>query len=196
MIKRGIQINFIQQYNSIKNYSDNLFIADYTQQTSADQIKRSVEFFSPNDPSDINFFSVINTPKISIDGIEFNNSSFTCGNGNSRTQCEAVVFPSTSNNDSWILFCELKYSSKPLKNSYNLKKAIKQLYKTRYYYIQRNIISLTNNSYLIASLPLQSEPFPNFSISQSALTKLKRRKNIILRLKNEIEIIDNKILSV
>lgn len=196
MIKQRIQSNYIHQFNTIKNFNDDLYIADYTEQTKTLPVKRSVEFFSPNSPTDITFFSVINTPKIIVDGIEFNNSSFVCGNGNPRTQCEAVVFPTVSHSDSWVLFCELKYSSKPSNNSNNLKKAIKQLYKTRYYYVQSNVISLTNNCYLIASLPLQSEPFPNFSISQPILTKLKRNKNIILRLKNNVEIIDNKLLKV
>lgn len=196
MIKQGIQTNYIHQYNTIKNFSDDLYIADYTEQTKALPLKRSVEFFSPNNPTDITYFSVINTPKIIIDGIEFNNSSFVCGNGNPKTQCESVVFPTVSNFESWILFCELKYSSKPSNNSNNLKKAIKQLYKTRYYYIQSNIISLTNTCYLIASLPIQSEPFANFSISQPILTKLKRNKNIILRLKNKVEIIDDKLIQV
>lgn len=196
MIKAEIQIKYNHQYAAIKNFSDDLFIADYTEQTKTLPVKRSVEFFSPNSPTDITFFSVINNPKLNIDGIEFNNLSFVCGNGNSRTQCEAVVFPTVSQVDSWILFCELKYSSKPSNNSNNLKKAIKQLYKTRYYYIQNNIIDLTNNCYLIASIPPQSEPFPNFSIPQPTLTKLKRNKNIILRLKNSVEIIDNKLLQV
>lgn len=196
MIKAKIQIKYNHQYLAIKNFNDDLFIADYTEQSKTQQIKRSVEFFSPNNPTDITFFSIINAPKLNINGIEFNNLSFVCGNGNPRTQCEAVVFPNHSHTDSWILFCELKYSSKPSNNSNNLKKAIRQLYKTRYYYLQNNVISLTNNCYLIASIPPQSEPFPNFSIPQPTLTKLKRNKNIILRLKNSIEIINSELLKV
>jgi hypothetical protein len=196
MIKSNIQTKFIHQHNSIKNFENNLYVADYTEQTKSESIKRAVEFFSPNAPSDISFFSIINPSKIKVDGIEFDNFSFVCGNGNSRTQCEAVFFPTVSQSDSWILFCELKYSSKPAKNSSNLKKAIKQLYKTRYYYCQYGIISQTNSSYLIASLPQQTEPFANFALQQPILTKLKRDKNIILRLKNDVEIINDKTLKI
>lgn len=196
MIKSQIQIHFHHQFLAIKNFTDTCFIADYTEQTKPLPTKRGVEFFTPNNPTDIDFFSIINTPKISIDGIEFNNLSFVFNNGFAKSQCEAVFFPSTSTSDSWILFCELKYSNKPANNSNNLKKAISQLYRSRYYYVQKGIIAETNSSYLVASLPMQSEPFTNFSISQPLLIKLKHTRNIILRLKNTVEIENDKLILV
>lgn len=196
MIKSNIHAIYTHQHNTIKSFADNIYVADYTKQTKALLIKRGVEFFSPNHPTDIDFFSIINDKNVSVDGIEFNNLSFVCGNGNTKTQCEAVFFPSTSNSESWVLFCELKYCSSIFHNGNDLTKAIKQLYKTRYYYIQNNVISLTNNSYLVASLPLQTEPFPNFHITPQLLIKLKRKKSIILRLTNKIEIIDNKLIAI
>lgn len=196
MIKTNIQNKYIHQYNVIENFIDNIYTADYTEQTKTLPIKRSVEFFSPVPPIDINYFTVINDTKLPIDGIEFDNTSFVWANGNPKTQCEAVFFPTNSNSNSWVLFCELKYSSRPSRNANNLRKAIKQLYKTRYYYIQNSIIDLSNNCYLIASLPLQSEPFINFSIPQPMLIKLKRKKNIILRLQNKVEIIDSENILV
>jgi hypothetical protein len=196
MIKSQIQIHFLHQFLAIKNFSDNCYVADYTEQTKPLPTKRGVEFFSPNNPTDIDFFSIINNQKILIDGIEFNNLSFVFNSGRSKSQCEAVFFPSTSTYDSWILFCELKYSNKPINNSNNLKKAITQLYRSRYYYVQKGILAETNSSYLVASLPMQSEPFANFSISQPLLIKLKRTRNIVLRLKNKVEIEDDKLILV
>jgi len=187
MIKSSIRLNHNHQYATIATFSEDLFIADYTEQTRNDAIKRNVEFSSPVCPNDINCFSVKNNLKVTIDGIAFNNLSFVCGT-NTRSQCEAVVFPSVSTQNSWILFCELKYSSKPANNVNNLRKAIKQLYRTRYYYFQTNTISQTNRCYLIASLPMQQEPFANFTITPAESTKLKRTRNIILRLQNAIEI--------
>lgn len=180
----------------IKSFTDDLFVADYTNSSKSLINKRSVEFFSPNVPADIEFFSIFNSTKLEIEGLEFDNNSFIYGNNKARSQCEAIIFPTTSTNNSWVLFCELKYSSKPANNSINLRKAVKQLYRTRYYYIQENIISATNNCYLIASLPTQVEPFSNFSISQPLLAKLKRKRNIILRFKNGVEIVDNVLLKV
>jgi hypothetical protein len=196
MIKTNIQTNFPHHILTLSTFTDDCFVADYTEQTRALATKRGVEFFSPTSPTDIDFFSIINSPKISIDGIAFNNSSFINSSGSPKSQCESVFFPTTSNSNSWILFCELKYSNKPINNSNNLKKAIDQLYKTRYYYVQAGIILSTNCAYLIASLPMQSEPFANFSISQPLLTRLKRKRNIILRLKNKVEIIDDSTLIV
>lgn len=196
MIRTNIQAKYIHQHIRIQSFSEAIFVADYTQQTKTLPVKRSVEFFSPNHPVDIDFLSINNNNKIVVDGIEFDNSSFVCGNGNSRSQCEAVFFPSTSTCDSWILFCELKYSFLPTRNPQNLEGAIRQLYKTRYYYLQNNVIAETNKSYLIASLPMQREPFVNFAIPQPFLSKLKIKRNVILRLKNSIDIHDDKIINV
>ncbi|MHA3789961.1 hypothetical protein ACX0HA_17270 [Flavobacterium hauense] len=196
MIKNAISIHFNHHLNGVKNFTDDIHVADYTEITKDQPVRRSVEFFSPIKPVDIETFFIKNPSALSVDGFEFNNQSFVCGNGNSRSQCEGVIFPTATTVDSWILFCELKYSLKPARNANNLRKAIKQLYKTRYYYFQKNIISLTNTAYLIGSIPPQSEPFSNFAISQADLTKLKRMRNIILRLKNSVEIVNDKTINV
>lgn len=195
MIGNKICIEFNHQYLKKQNFSDNIYVADYTEQTKLLPVKRTVEFFCPNHPIDITYFTIINDPNLSVDGIEFDNLSFV-RSGITLSQCESVFFPSISTKDSWILFCELKYSSKPHRNGINLTKALKQLFKTRYYYFQQRVISITNTSYLIASLPLQAEPFPNFVITPTKLTILKRKKNIVLRLQNKVEIIDDKLIKV
>ena len=196
MIKNNIQFSYIHQYDSIQNFNDNIFIADYSEQTKALPVKRRVEYFTSTPPTDIDYFSIINTPKIDVDGIVFDNLSFVHADGKPKSQCEAVFFPDSSNIDSWILFCELKYSSKPLNNTNNIRKAIKQLFKSYYYYTQDCVISNSNICYLIASLPMQSEPFANFSVPPAFLTKLKNTRNIVLRLKNSVEIKDNKMVLV
>ena len=196
MIRNKIKTIYPHQFLLIQTFNNNVFVADYTEQTKTHSLKRNVEFFSPIPPTDIDYFSIINSPKLHIDAIKFNNSSFVYGNGNPKSQCEATVFPNSSSTNSWILFCELKYSSKPINNRNNLIKAIKQLFKTRYYYIQEGVINKTNTCYLIASLPLQAEPFANFSIPPTMLAKLKVSRNIILRLKNTIEIKDDKVIYV
>lgn len=185
MIAAQLNVIYNHHYLKIKRYSSHIYVADYSDQT---QFQRSVEFFSPNPPNDITFFSILNPSNLSIAGIDFDNNSFVCGNGNPRTQCESVFFPNVSDLSSWVLFCELKYSARPLNNTNNLRKAMKQLYKTRYYYLQNAVISSSNPTYLIASLPLQSEPFANFTISQPMLTRLRRDRNIILRFKNTVSV--------
>ena len=196
MIEKEIKDKYTHQYDVIENFTDDFYIADYTEQTKISNNKRNVEFFSPAPPTDIKCLTVLNKSKMSVDGIEFDNKSFIDANGKAKTQCEAVCFPRLSKSDSWLLFSELKYSSKISNNRKNLKKAIEQLKETRGYYIESNIINLDNRCYLIASLPLQSEPFANFIIAPPMLMKLKREENIILRLQNKVEIINDKIISV
>ena len=196
MIKSNIQLHYPHQYLSIITFSDNIYIADYTELTRNISPKRSVEIFSPIPCSDNDYFSVINPNAISIDSIIFNNSSFVYANGNSKNQCETITFPSNSTNDTWILLTELKYSNVPLNNKKNLKKAIKQLFKTWYHYILSNTITKNQKFYLIASLPKQTEPFANFIVTQTFLTNLKTKRNIILRLKNSIEIQSDEIILV
>lgn len=196
MIKTNINTIYPNQINKYRSSNTAIFIADYTEQTKNQSIKRGVEIFDTNSPNDITYFSLLNNPSLDIGYIDFDNSSFIYSNGNPRSQCECVVFPNVSENNSWILFSELKYSSTISYNEINLKKAIKQLFKTRYYYLQSNVISNTNTSYLVASLPLQTEPFLNFSLTPRYLIELKRKRNIVLRLKNSAEIINNKLISV
>lgn len=196
MIKANISIQYPHHLIKYKNSISDIFIADYTNKTKNETIKRSVEVFNQNPPTDINYFTIKNPSAENIGCIDFDNSSFTFTNNQPRSQCECVVFPEYSSETSWILFCELKYCSNSIHNNNDLTKAIKQLYRTRYYYFQENIISKTNTSYLIASLPLQTPPFLNFSLTQNFLIKLKMKRNIILRLKNGVEIIDSTKISV
>lgn len=195
MIGNQISIKYNHQYLKKQNFNDHIFVADYSEQTRLLSIKRAVEFFCPACPTDIDFFSIKNDPKLSVDGIDFDNLSFVRA-GRPLTQCESVFFPATSTINSWILFCELKYSAKPHRNADNLTKALSQLFKTRYYYIQEGIISQNNTSYLIGSLPMQSEPFPNFILTPTRLASLKRKKNIVLRLQNSVQIQDSNIIIV
>ncbi|NQX80482.1 MAG: hypothetical protein HRT66_00595 [Flavobacteriaceae bacterium] len=196
MIKKQIKNKYIDHYNVIENFTDNFYIADYTKQTKNSNNKRSVEFFSPDPPADIKCLTVLNKSNMSIDGIKFDNNSFVDADDKSKTQCETVCFPTESKSDSWVLFSELKYSSNTSNNRKNLKKAINQLKETRGYYIESSIINLDNRCYLIASLPLQSEPFANFIIEIPMLMRLKREENIILRMQNKVEIISDKIISI
>jgi hypothetical protein len=190
MIRTNISAIYPNHINKYRSSNTTIYIADYTEQTKALRKKRGVEIFNTNPPTDINFFTLANNPSLEIGYIDFDNSSFVCSNGKPRSQCECVVFPHASVLNSWVLFSELKYSPNPKSNSYNLNKAIKQLYKTRYYYVQNNIISKKNTSYLIASLPLQTEPFLNFSLTPAFLIKLKSKKNIVLKRTNNVEIIN------
>jgi len=196
MIKTKIFQTYPSHYHRYSVANEDLFLADYSEQTKNDLVSRSVEVFPGSPPTDIDYFSIINTPRLAIGNIVFDNSSFTYSSGNARSQCDCFMVPDTSVKNSWLFFLELKYSHLPLNNSNNLIKAKRQLFKTRCYYFINKVFDLNSNCYLIASLPKQREPFAYSSLSPAYLLNLKRKHNIILRFKNSAEIIDSERLNV
>jgi hypothetical protein len=193
MIKTNISQAYPTHITNSKTSDQSLYLSDYTNKTKH---AREVEIFETNPPDDIDFFELKNENNIVISFIKFDNSSFIRLNGTPLSQCECVVFPDSTNNNSWIFFAELKYSSNPYWNDNHLRKAIKQLYKTRYYYFDKAIFSKTNTCYLLASLPMQAEPFVQTVISQNDLLRLKRKHNIVLRLQNHAEIQNDRTINV
>jgi hypothetical protein len=193
MIKTNIAREYPTHIHNSKTSDQTLYLSDYTNKTHH---ARGVEIFETYPPPDIDSFELKNNNNIVISHINFDNSSFIRPNGTPSSQCECVVFPDASNNNSWIFFAELKYSSNPYWNDNNIRKAIRQLYKTRYYYFNKAIFYRTNTCYLLASLPMQAEPFVQTVISQNDLLRLKRKHNIILRLQNHAEIQNDKSINV
>lgn len=196
MIKAKISQEYPSHIAKCKYSDQTLYIADYTQQTRICSIKRGVEIFENIPPTDIHYFELENKVHLSNGYISFDNTSFTSSNGSALSQCECVIFPKISTANTWILFVELKYSYKPKNNNDNLKRAINQLYKTRIYYLHKGIFSKTNTCYLLASLPMQVEPFAQTIISQMDLIRLKRKHNVVLRLQNHAEIQNDKLIKV
>lgn len=191
MIEEKIKTEF--PHHNITKHTGDIYVADYTEQT---QNRRGVEILDTK-PSDIDVFYINNPKPIEVGTVIFDNNSFTYPNGNAKSQCEACVFPYQSNDEGWILFTELKYSNKSKRNRRNLRKAIRQLYKTRYHYLDKGIFEKRKNRcYLIGSLPQQDEPFPNFILDIGWVTRLKTKHNIILRLTNSVKILDDKVLDV
>jgi len=193
MIKTKIKEVFPE--HEIKAYAQDIYIADYTDKTKDEEIKRTVEVHTEL-PADIEFFCLHNSSPIKIDAVIFDNCSFVDEDGKTQTQCECVTFPSVATNSSWILFLELKYCER--KNAVNnLPKAKDQLLATYSYYKSKGIITKKNISYLIAGFPkLIKVPFRNSTLTPALLTDLKRNENIILSIANEATIKSLEMLSV
>ncbi|WP_321517314.1 hypothetical protein [uncultured Bacteroides sp.] len=193
MIKTKIEEVFPE--HEIKVYAQDIYIADYTEQTKDEAIKRSVEVHTEL-LVDIESFCLHNPLSIEIDAVIFNNESFIDERGKTQTQCECVTFPSTATDSSWILFLELKYCER--KNAVNnLPKAMNQLRATHSYYKSNGIITKKNTSYLIAAFPkLIKVPFRNSTLTPPLLSNLKRNENIVLSIANEATITSSEILSV
>jgi hypothetical protein len=196
MIKTNIAREYPNHITKSLISDQTLYLSDYTNQTNQTNHARGVEIFEVAPPSDIDSFELKNDNNLYVCHIIFDNTSFTRQDGSTLSQCECVVFPENSDTDSWIFFAELKYCSNSYWNNNHLRKAIKQLYKTRYYYFEKCIFSRTNTCYLIASLPMQAEPFVQTVITQNDLLKLKRKHNIVLRLQNHAEIQNDRTINV
>jgi hypothetical protein len=193
MIEENIAREFPKHKDLCCHTDQTLYLADYTNQT--DNL-RGVEVFESTPPGDIQCFELENKINLPVSYIVFDNSSFTSPGGLTLSQCECVFFPKSATVNSWILFVELKYSEKSNKNNKNLRKAIRQLYRTRTYYYIKGIFSKSNTCYMVASLPLQAEPFAQSVISPMDLTKLKSKHNVILRMTNSASIKDNQAINL
>lgn len=196
MIRKNIQNFFSHHLNNCLTTCNSIYVADYTEQTKLTGIKRATELFEVSPPSDIDYFTVNNPCNLEMDGIPFDNKSFTRPNGKPLSQCECVIYPHSSNDESWILFLELKYSNKKKNNKHNLNKARKQLFKTQNHYKSKGIFNKDNTCYLLASLPMQRPPFAHISLTQPYLSAMKKRHNVVIRFQNSVEIIDDKVLIV
>lgn len=193
MIYTNIAREYPHQIANCKCSDKTLYLADYTKQTRS---ARGTEIVEDTAPTDIGCFELKNDSKLRVSYIWFDNQSFLRPDGrNSYPQCECVVFPENSTENSWVFFAELKYCTEK-QNDNDIRKAIKQLYLTRFYYKTSGIFSPLNTCYLLVSLPTQSEPFVQYVITPARLLQLKRRHNIVLRLRNNAEIKDNTIINV
>ena len=194
MIKTKIRAEF--PHHTITQHSEDVYVVDYTQKTKYDTVKKGTEIFDIP-PTDIEYFYINNPNGIEMGNIIFNNQSFKYPNGNSKSQCETCLFPFNSNQESWILFSELKYGYNINNNEDDFEKAIKQLYKTRCHYLDKGIFdNMNNNCYLIISMPKQEEPFSNFILTQERVEDLKTKHKVILRATNSVKIKDNKYLDL
>ena len=193
MIRTNIQNLFSHHLGNSITTCNSIYVADYTQQT---QSKNGVMLFDGTIPLNIDYFTVNNPKSIEIDSIRFDNQSFFKPNGDIASQCECVIYPHSSNDKSWILFLELKYSNKTKNNRYNLNKAKRQLFKTQYHYKSKKVFDKNNTCYLLASLPMQTPPFANSSFPPNYLSAMKKKHNVIIRFQNSVEIIDDRKIKV
>lgn len=195
MIRAKINQEF-PHHNIIKHTGD-IYVADYTEQTKKTECLRGTEIFD-NEPTDIEFLVIHNPSKIDVGTIVFTGESFKDRKGNPKSQCETCLFPYNSNNESWILFAELKYTEKAENLIIAINKAIQQLQKTKDYYLDKSIFDESKNKcYLVISLPkYKYEPFPNFILDVDIITELIENNKVILGLTNSVKILDNKMLDV
>ena len=166
--------------------SENIYIADYTQEDKETEHHRNV-VISAEKPEDIDSFCMYNPNKIEIDAIKFECDSFKDADGKCLSQCECIVLADCNDGKEWVSFIEMKYCY-PKNKRGNIIKASKQLEKTLLLFVESGILDNTQNKYLFYSLPTVS-PFAHFS-DRNLITRLKSQYNAILRGVNDVKIVD------
>ena len=149
------KINTHYPHHVITDHDSGIYIADYTEQTKNDPVKRGVEITSIK-PANINSFLVENSKSIPFSSIKFDNKSFVDDTtGETLSQCECVGFSSAEySKGPWVLFLELKYCNPhSIYQKENMDHAKEQLTDTYKYYKQKGIINNKQQCYLVVSFP-------------------------------------------
>lgn len=178
-------------HHVVEDHCSDIYIADHTEQTKAEPVKRGVEI-TTTAPTDIKSFLIRNNKAkaVPFSSVTFDDKSFTNPEtGETLSQCECICFSAAEyDKGPWMLLLELKYcktSSQYQKQ--NMEKAKEQLISTYHYYKQKGLINSKQQCYLVASFPGFRPPFPNFINTQAAVREM-RLKKVIFRGVNELKI--------
>lgn len=99
--------------------------------------------------------------------------------------------------DAYIVDYTHQTKHTPVKRGVELHKAFGQLMSTFNYLTDRQVISRLHKTYLIISLPLQSNaPFEHFVFSPNQLSEMRKRYKVIVRGVNKVSIISASKLKV
>jgi len=183
------KINTLYPHHVVSDYNSDIYIADYTEKTKSDPIKKGVDVNNIKH-TDIESFLVGNKNAIPFSTVKFDNKSFVDATTHKAlSQCECICFSSAEySKGPWILLLELKYCG--LYSKYKKEKmeeAKNQLIDTFKYYKDNGILNHKQQYYLVISFPLLSPPFLNFTTTQEEVKKMKL-KRVIFRCVNELKI--------
>lgn len=186
--------------NSFERFSlhqSDAYIVDYTHQTKHTPVKRGVELHKVK-PTDIDGLFLDNQQQIRFKFVNFEEKeNLLLQDELPIKQCECMcVSEEELKEKKWLMLAELKYCE--CKNVRpNLQKAFGQLMSTFNYLTDRQVISRLHKTYLIISLPLQSNaPFEHFVFSPNQLSEMRKRYKVIVRGVNKVSIISASKLKV
>lgn len=172
-------------------HDSHVHIADYTEQTRYESIKRGVEIFYQK-PNDIECFFLKNDKSVSFSSVIFDNDSFIDQTtGKALTQCECICFSAAEYSHGkgpWVLLLELKYCGKYSDYlSDNMDKAIQQISETYQYFRDKGVIENKQQCNWVVSFPKIEHPFTHSFATQDEVANLKS-KGVVFRGLNELTI--------
>lgn len=181
----------------VNHDSNTIYIADFTRRT---QNIRHVEVHStqplcPENPNNLmDCFKIMNPSNHDIEFNIFDDNQFKDAQGNDIAHCEGCFYPSTNQEDSWIVMLEIKDCS--VKNMVRYKKdVVDKIIKTKDIFKSCGII-IKHNIFGIASFPRRNKTAFNDYIFGDIITStsLSKAHGIIFHATNRIEISEDGVI--
>ncbi len=174
---------------------DNIYIVDYKNINGGE-----VELFC-EEPLERSVF-LDNQQPIEIFYDLFLDNALVIAPGNHSKQCECILFPTSLNDEDWILFIETKYAN-DIQAAFN-KEAdypncmIEQIIGCVNFFRDKDIIPKTKKVHAILSFPTLIQDFSESFLLRSDLTpeEILENHKIIIRPSNSIQIKSNKRLKI
>lgn len=185
----------IDDFKHVSLHQSDAYIVDYTHQTKNLPVKRGVELHEVK-PTDIEGLFLENEQQIRFQFVNFE-KNLLLQKELLIEQCECMCVSEGGLEDKkWLMLVELKYCERKNACS-NLLKAYEQLMSTFSFLIDKQLVNQFHKTYLIISLPQQSNaPFENFVFTPNQLSEMKRRDKVILRGVNRVSILSANKLKV
>jgi len=175
MIQRIKEIITAQNYDTID--AENIYIIDYKNINGGD-----VEVLDSK-PKD-NCVHLTNENKVNVYYVAFKDNALKVKTEEGQVkQCECVLFPTSLNEQDWVLFIETKYTA-DLKTALDQKvdypnTMISQIISTVKYFREHGLLATDKKVYAIVAFPKLIEAFSEAFFTRSALT----REEIALKYK-------------
>lgn len=147
-------------------------------------------------PNDIRFILLNNLLPIRVNFIAFNESALL-----NTQQCEGVMFPSSSNENDWILFIECKYAyslAQATNKAHGYpKKMISQIISTVGYFRDKSLIAKDKRVTAIVAFPNLMEEFNSwFFTDEETVEDILINHKILIRATNSATIKSSKRITL
>ncbi len=175
MIQKINEIILAQTNGTIN--AENIYIIDYKNINGGD-----VEVLAIN-PQD-NCVHLTNEKKVNVYYVAFKDNALKVKTEEGQVkQCECVLFPTSLNEQDWVLFIETKYTA-DLKTALDQKvdypnTMISQIISTVKYFREHGLLATDKKVHAIVAFPKLIEAFSEAFFTRSALT----REEIVLKYK-------------
>jgi hypothetical protein len=169
-------------------YSDSeTYVADYTERTKS---ARGVEVCDAK-PDDMDVLTLKNEALLPITTSIFGKQCFMDEQNKEIKHCECILYPTSSNLDTWVLFVELK-DCKPKNIAGYFTTAKTQIIQTVKLFRNRSLLEKDKKVHAIISFPRKKVDFHRNIITQGERQQFLHQYKIIIRGTNTVTVKNNK----